>query len=119
MVADLEHSQPPSVRFRISVEGDFDQMHLKRLKLHFEKFELAKLYASQAGTILSGIAGKLTNAWVRGGKDEVKFLLTEDADSWGKHHKNCWQAALYTTLADSNWFCEEGFAYAAVEAVSE
>ncbi|MPV71429.1 HNH endonuclease [Burkholderia sp. BE17] len=111
LVADLEHSRPPALKYRISIVDDCDKTITKRLTLHFEKFELAKLYASQAATILSGIAGKLAKAWARGGETEVKFVLTEDADSWSEHHKNCWQAALYRTLADSEWFCEEGFAY--------
>lgn len=71
-----------------------------------------KFYASQAGKTLAGIADKLRAAGDRGGKDEVRFVLGEDARSWSKASLNGWQAAMYRTLVESDWFCGEGYAYA-------
>ncbi|MOA05803.1 HNH endonuclease [compost metagenome] len=112
LVADLEQTRPPALKYRISAGDDCGEVLKKRLAWHFEKFGLAKLYASQAGNVLSGISNKLRSAWERGGKDEVRFVLNDDAKSWGKHNKNCWQAVMFRTLANSDWFCDEGFNYA-------
>lgn len=112
LIADLDQSKPPALKFRISPAQDCDETLAKRLIWHFEELKLAKLYASQAGKILAGIADKLKAAGERGGKDEVRFVLSEDARSWSKANLNGWQAAMYRTLASSDWFCEEGYAYA-------
>ena len=112
LVADLEQSKPPALVFRASPPQDCDETLAKRLIWHFEELKLAKLYASQAGKTLAGIADKLKAAGDRGGKDEVRFGLSEDARSWSKTNLNGWQAAMYRTLAGSNWFCEEGYVYA-------
>ena len=112
MVADLDQSKPPALKYRISHQPDCDEMLAKRLVWHFEELSLAKLYASQSGKQLAGIADRLRAAADRGGKDEVRFSLDEDARSWSKVNLNGWQAVMYRTLAGSDWFCEEGYAYA-------
>lgn len=112
LVADMDQSKPPALKFRVSPPPDCDETLAKRLVWHFEELNLAKLYASQSGKTLAGIADKLRAAGDRGGKDEVRFLLGEDARSWSKANLNGWQAAMYRTLAGSDWFCEEGCAYA-------
>lgn len=110
--ADLEQSRPPALLFRIVPPEDCDEILASRLIWHFRELKLAKLYASQAGKTLAGIADKLEVASARGGKDEVRFVLQDDARSWGKANLNGWHAAMYRTLAESDWFCEEGYAYA-------
>lgn len=112
LVADLDQTRPPALRFYVSPPKDCDETLAKRLVWHFEELDLAKLYASQAGKTLAGIADKLKAAGDRGGKDEVRFILSEDARSWSKANLNGWQAAMYRALAGSDWFCEEGYAYA-------
>jgi len=112
LVAHVETSRPPALVYRIQTPPVFDPVLTKRLEWQFRKLDIGKLYAAQAGSMLSGIASKLTSAWARGGSDEIKLLLEDDAKSWGKHHSNCWQAAMYRALASSEWFCGEGFAYA-------
>lgn len=112
LTANLEETRPPALKFYISPPNDFDLILANRLRWHFEKLKLASLYASQAGRTFSGIANKLQSAWDRGGKDEVRFVLNEDATSWSKSDQNSWQAVMFRTLANSDWFCEEGFAYA-------
>ena len=112
LVADLDQTRPPALRFYVSPPKDCDETLAKRLVWHFEELDLAKLYASQAGKTLAGIADKLKAAGDRGGKDEVRFILSEDARSWSKANLNGWQAAMYRALAGSDWFCDEGYAYA-------
>lgn len=112
LVADLDKTKPPALKFRVSPPEDCDETLAKRLIWHFEELNLAWLYTSQAGKTLAGIADKLKAAGDRGGKDEVRFLLSEDARSWSKTNLNGWQAVMYRTLAESDWFCEEGYAHA-------
>lgn len=112
LVSVLEQSKPPALKFYVSPQDDCNETLAMRLIWHFERLNLGKLYASQAGKTLAGIADKLKAAGDRGGKAEVRFLLREDARSWSKANPNGWQAAMYRTLAVSDWFCEEGYAYA-------
>lgn len=107
---DIGQTQPPSVTFSVRTPDFWDSGLAARLNFHFSTFELAKLYSSQAGTTLSGIAAKLESAWKRGGEAEVRFILQEDAVSWERFSKNSWQAALYRGLVESKWFCSEGYA---------
>ncbi len=102
-------TSPPSVSYDVRPPASWDRCLSRRLQFHFSTFALDRLYASQAGATLSGIAGKLESAWQRGGADEVKFVLQEDAMSWGRYSKNSWQAALFRGLVESEWFCTEGF----------
>lgn len=112
LVAELEKTQPPALKYHVSPPHDCGDMLASRLIWHFHKLDLAKLYTSQAGKTFAGIADKLKSAWERGGKDEVRFILDQDARSWSKANINSWQAVMYRTLASSDWFCEEGYAYA-------
>lgn len=109
LLAQIGETSPPSVTFAVEVPVGWDQILAMRLRFHFEKFGLAGLYSSQAGTTLAGITSKLASALARGGEAEVRFSLQEDADSWGKSSKNSWQAAFYRALASSSWFCSGGF----------
>ena len=110
LFADVGQTTPPSVTFSVQTPDDWNTLLANRLRFHFNTFGLAKLYSSQAGTTLSGIASKLESAWNRGGESEVRFILQEDAESWGKVSKNTWQSALYRGLVESKWFCSEGYA---------
>lgn len=110
LFAEIGQTNPPSVTYMVLTPPCWDTELAARLQFHFSTFGLAKLYTSQAGTTLSGIAAKLESAWNRGGENEVRFVLQEDAKSWDKFSKNSWQAALYRGLVQSKWFCAEGYA---------
>lgn len=112
LVADVVEDKPPALIFRVSAPEHFDRELTSRLGWHFSELGLGRLYVAQAGRTLSGMAAKLRRAWSRGGEREVRFLLQEEAISWSEYQPNCWQAAMYRALADSEWFCGEGYEYA-------
>lgn len=115
LTAKVEEESPASVTFQVIFSPTIQTVISKRITWQFKKLKLAKLYTSNASKVLSGSAEKLIKASNRGGDAEVRFLLNEDAVSWGKHSINCWQAAMYRALADSDWFCNVGYAITSVK----
>lgn len=45
----------------------------------------------------------------RGGSEDLKTHLVEQAGFRQTAEKNAWQAAMYVALSKSNWFCEVGY----------
>jgi hypothetical protein len=107
--AEVLQSTPAVVQFRVESSDSWSPALTARVKQHFKVFGLAALYASQAARSLSGIQHRLYRLHHSGGPDAVRRHLEEEARSWRNSSKNCWEAALYTSLAVSDWFCEEGF----------
>ena len=81
----------------------------RRLYKHFAVFELGKLYSIQAAVELGDIRERLHRDAAREGAQGVKRLLQEDALSRQARDKNSWRSAFYIALAESDWFCSEGY----------
>ncbi|MHC5879518.1 hypothetical protein ACYT69_11385, partial [Streptococcus pyogenes] len=73
------------------------------------KFKLAKLYTSQSGRELTGIAESLKREWEQGGEDGLRLALNEHYITWSKVNKNSWQSAMFAALVASPWFISTGF----------
>ena len=76
--------------------------------MHFKTFALAELYSANAAQELVQIEYGLKRISDSSGPDGVKAHLSEQAMSRRADQPNYWKAALYTALADSDWFCKEG-----------
>jgi len=80
-----------------------------RVRYHFEVFELDALYGSHAADELLNIRHSVKKMFELGGKNAVRVFLQESAISRSAAFKNSWQAAMYTGLSNSTWYCEGGF----------
>lgn len=107
--AEVLESQPAAVQFFVDAPAYWNPTTKARADAHFNTFKLADLYASQAANDLSGIRGELETLHVSAGDHGVEEHLAERALSWSRHHLNCWQAAMYTAMSQSQWFCSGGF----------
>ncbi|REE61304.1 HNH endonuclease [Streptomyces sp. 3212.3] len=110
LCAGVVRANPPALVFRVSPPTSWAEVTKLRAHKHFSLFQLAPLYASQAAQELSNIRYSLECIFERSGADGVREHLAQEADSRRRAHVNSWQTAMYTALAEDEWFCEGGFA---------
>lgn len=110
LFAEVQESSPPAVVFSVRPPANIDATTAARLKVHFKTFGLGELYAAQAGTEMVSIRFALAEAAVARGMQGVQDLLAHQARTRTLASRNSWVAALYRALAQSAWFCREGYA---------
>lgn len=106
--ATVVETAPPAVQFFVDTPDIWDAVLRQRVKKHFDDFELAPLYGTQAAVELTNIADSHVHLKATCGSDAIRQHLLLQAASRRRAHLNSWQTALYTALADSAWFCESG-----------
>lgn len=99
---------PPAVQFFVETPSAWDAVLRQRVQTHFDDFELATLYGTQAAVELTNIAGGLIDLKATCGGDAVRQHLLLQLASRRRAHLNSWQTALYEALANSAWFCQTG-----------
>lgn len=108
--AEILETTPASVRFFVeSVEGWPDILG-HRVESHFKRLGLSKLYSSQAAQELVSIRHQVAALHGRLGAEGVKQFLKECHASRAHVRINSWQTAIYAALAESDWYCDGGFA---------
>lgn len=99
-----------SISFYVDRVKEWDDLLYKRVKNHFESFNLRNLYAVQASRELVARKHQLIEVFDSGaGGEGIRKLLSTEAVSRGKSNINSWQTALYSALATNDWFCQQGF----------
>jgi hypothetical protein len=106
--ATLIEGAPPAVMFRVSPPNCWSKLEFDRVSLHFRTFRLAELYSANAAQELAQIGYGLGKVADSSGANSVKLHLLDQAESRSAEEPNSWQAALYKTLAESEWFCNGG-----------
>jgi hypothetical protein len=86
------------------------QMMQRRVRNHFRVFKLRKGYASEGATLLSNIRGYLESSVAKQGAQGIREYLLDQALSCRMNRQNSWEAASYTALGESDWFCDGGYA---------
>ncbi|SJL83947.1 HNH endonuclease [Vibrio palustris] len=107
--AKLTESVPVVVEFYVEPPDDCDDVLIERLKHHFITFDLAALYSSHAAEELANIEFIARKIFEDSGSIELREYLSDMADSRKQVSINSWQAAFYTCLYESNWFCQNRF----------
>ena len=110
LYADVIEIKPIVIIFKTNCPEEWPVIKRKRIENHFDFLKLGELYSCHSGSEIAGMSFKLEQAFAGGGAHGVRLRLSEDAESWFKYHKNCWQAAMYEALSLSEWFCSGGFA---------
>jgi hypothetical protein len=110
LVAEVLQTAPASVQFSVAAPAAWSTVLAARVTHQFESLRLSALYASQAADELLNIRQSLADVLAAGGPAEVAAHLAQAADSRRAAHVNSWQTAMYTAIADSQWFCNGGFA---------
>lgn len=109
LLASVIEATPPALHFFADPPADWPAVKAARARFHFSSFKLASLYATHAAAELVQIQYALLRMHERGGADAVRLHLSEQAESRRMVNRNSWQAAMYSALSNSRWFCEAGF----------
>jgi hypothetical protein len=109
LVAKVEAAAPPALVFYPDSPAGWDDVKRARVSTHFRTFGLGRLYATHAAEELLNIRHSLGLMAGRGGAATLRAHLIEQAESRQAMAKNSWQSAMYKALAESEWFCEEGY----------
>ncbi|MFS8050878.1 HNH endonuclease [Rhizobium sp. BR 314] len=107
--AEVIHSSPPAIHFFVDAPDHWPEVLAQRVRNHFRRLGLAKLYASQAAQELVNIRHQVSSLHARAGAEAVRKLLEESHTSRSRARINSWQTAFYAALEASEWFCDGGF----------
>lgn len=107
--AEVHEVRPAALRFRAHPEPHVPPALADKVRFHFLKLELGKLYASHAAEEMLNIRHSLVMLEAAGGMNSVRARLIEQRDTYRARRLNSWQTAMYAALAASDWFCLGGF----------
>lgn len=109
LVANVHPSAPPTIVFDVNPPASWSAVLVARVTHHFRMMGLADLYAAQAASELADISYLLIDVGDAAGADGVHNHLVRELRSRSAHDANSWKTAFYEALANSDWFCSEGY----------
>ena len=109
LFAEVVEERPVNLRFYFQTPSAWDHLKTARAKNQFDSLQLDVLYRSQSAEELQNIRYQLNKIFDVAGKDAVHEHLKDAAISRASARLNSWQTATYEALANSEWFCREGF----------
>jgi len=102
--------RPAALRFYVKYPCEIESLLQERLRHHFKTLELSALYATEAAEELLNIRHQLIDLRTAAGPTTVRAELEHRAASGAAARPNGWRAAAYRAWAQSDWFCDGGFA---------
>lgn len=93
-----------------SAECDDAVRHTRLHQIAVQVLGLGRLYAAEAADELLNIRHQIHSLHASGGAALVQVELQERAESCQEARRNGWRAATYGAFANSDWFCDGGFA---------
>lgn len=112
LCATVVESHPTILNYYVSPPTEWPALLVERVKKHFKMLGLGRLYASEASEEIFNISGQLQTIHTFEGPTGVQAELRERAASCLQARRNGWRTAAYIAFAESEWFCNEGFAIA-------
>lgn len=104
----LNVGEKPVLEYFADPPSTWPTLWASRVSAHLSTLKLTILYASHAAEELVSNRQSLQNLHLSGGAAAVKAHCREIQGSRQAAYLNCWQAACYGALFDSNWFCTSG-----------
>jgi hypothetical protein len=103
LAAEIIPTIPVGIRYYVNTSASVNPVLLQRIEFHFNKLELAKLYASHAAEELSIIEPRYQKLHAIGGERLVKESLQEE---WSNRSKNVnsWHTVMYRALSGDRWY---------------
>jgi hypothetical protein len=105
--ATLLNSDPASFKFEASPPEDWPTLLKHRATTHFDSFHLNELYSSHANEELRGAKNQLVKLY----NIDPTLLIEHLNDAYESRLAlgvNSWQAVMYYTLLNDDWFCSGG-----------
>lgn len=110
LAAYIVQRSPAAVTFHVVDVDDWDDVLNARIAHQFNLLGLSGLYSSQAARLTTDIRHNLLRHFDHGGASAVRAELVCQWESRQANRLNSWQTATYKALAESDWFCDGGFA---------
>lgn len=101
--------KPFVVKFYTNPPGSIQILLAKRIKTHFDNFELNKLYVVHAAQEFENKKIYFERLYKRGGSVVLQEHLTDEFESRSSVNKNSWQTAFYEGLLGCAEFCNGEF----------
>lgn len=111
--AEVRSGERPTLRFMVIAPDGWSEIDFKRAEFQFDRLKLDRLYRAQTGAEIRVLASSLLGIFRSGGPEgagRVRRKLAELADEREPAGKNDWKLAMYTAMAESDWYCQGGFA---------
>lgn len=106
LFSEIKEINPPTATFFAKHPNEWDEYLAKRVQMYFKDFNLAYRFSIEAANELVSICENLKY-------EKTIYLRKQHLKRQEKIErnirKNSWRAALYTALAQSDWFIETGF----------
>jgi hypothetical protein len=110
LFAKVKEGAPAAVVFSVKAPEAWDDVKAERIATHFRIYRLGALYATHAAVEIINMRYALQGMAAASDSDrKIAAHLRERAASCAQVHKNSWQRSTFDALADSKWFCAEGF----------
>lgn len=106
LFAEVIESAPATVHYFVQTPDTWPEDLTRRINNYFSDLDLARRFAIEAATELSGLAGLLAELETR---DLIHAHLSTMARVERRNRKNSWKAALYEAVAESGWFLDGGY----------
>jgi len=107
LFAKVLRTSPISIEFFVDPPSDWDSISKDRVEAHFVDYNLGRRFSIQASSELaklnSGFSIRKFNFM------QIKEQLDYEEQTYKKIHLNSWESALYQALAESDWYCREGY----------
>lgn len=110
LMAEVVQPAPAALTFHVVDVDEWDDALNARIAHQFKVLKLADLYSRQAARETTDIRLNLQRHYDYGGLAVVRAELRRQWESRKANRVNSWQTATYKALAESDWFCNGGFA---------
>lgn len=108
--AKVRHEIEPTLDFFVDPPDTWDQVLAERVIHHFEKFELGRIFGTQANRLVSNIRYQVEKLLSGAGADAVRDYLLDEAETRFKSQFNGWEGVTFSALAKDDWFWKGEFA---------
>ena len=105
--AKMIEEDPITFEFYVKKPKNWDDLKYKRACYHFEKFGLNKLYKPYACEMFTGCLPRLRRLLKKSGRAAVEEHIKECIDEAREVRLNTWQAAVYESILECEWFWNE------------
>ena len=102
--AKIIEEDPVTFEFYVKKPKNWDDLKYKRACYHFEKFGLNKLYKPYACEMFTGCLPRLRRLLKKSGRVAVEEHIKECIDEAREVRLNTWQAAVYESVLECEWF---------------
>ncbi|BCA30798.1 hypothetical protein GO594_30115 [Pseudomonas otitidis] len=109
LFCEIHETRPATVSFYAGAPKSWSSSAIARVNSHLRAFDLNARFSVEAAEELSNIRQTFICYFNNASANERSQQLKRMELIESRLHMNSWKRALYQALANSGWFCDEGF----------